>query len=261
MSACNGSIQTNCDVSLTDTETDTIENCFSVMEKFKTGVETCLKDITNCSCWASLELTIGGVSACKDGGKNSWIEKAKPSNLDKFAVKSKEKAVKKLKSTCVSTFGACKKLEDKSAEYVYKCKTSMNSLNRTLVSLRKAKTILDEVKTKISSLLNASSKAHRYKRQDSTSIIVTIRTLITIITSTSVDSLGTSSLLSSTATTFIQTDTSTTILTTVQITQVQTYINTITGVIQTVNIRIIDVTAIIMDSGGNKSIMCYCSSK
>ena len=71
MSACNGSIQTNCDVSLTDTDIATIENCFSVMEKFKTGVETCLKDITNCSCWSSLELTIGGVSSCKDGGKNS----------------------------------------------------------------------------------------------------------------------------------------------------------------------------------------------
>jgi hypothetical protein len=71
MSVCNGSIQKNCDISMTDSETAAIENCFSVIETFKTGVETCLKDMTNCSCWASLESTIGGVSACKDGSRNT----------------------------------------------------------------------------------------------------------------------------------------------------------------------------------------------
>ena len=140
-------------------------------------------------------------------------------------------------------------MEDKSVEYVYKCKTSSNEMKKTLASLTYAKVLLESVNTLISSLLNASTKAQRYKRQDSESFLFNIESLITQIRLTSLDGLGTSSLFISTATTIIQTDTTTTILNTKQITQIQAYMDTITGFIQKIVTRITMITKMIE---GNK---------
>ena len=165
------------------------------------------------------------------------------------AVKAKDKELTEKKKKCKDTFGECKKLEDKSVEYVYKCKTSSNEMKKTLASLTYAKVLLESVNTLISSLLNASTKAQRYKRQDSESFLFNIESLITQIRLTSLDGLGTSSLFISTATTIIQTDTTTTILNTKQITQIQAYMDTITGFIQKIVTRITMITKMIE---GNK---------
>ena len=165
------------------------------------------------------------------------------------AVKAKDKELTEKKKKCKDTFGECKKLEDKSVEYVYKCKTSSNEMKKTLASLTYAKVLLESVNTLISSLLNASTKAQRYKRQDSASFLFNIESLITQIRLTSLDGLGTSSLFISTATTIIQTDTTTTILNTKQITQIQAYMDTITGFIQKIVTRITMITKMIE---GNK---------
>ena len=142
-------------------------------------------------------------------------------------------------------------MEDKSSEYVYKCKTSMKELAKTLTSLKYAKTMLESVNTNISSLLNSSTKAKRYKRQGSASFLQTIQSLNTILESNSVNSLGTNSLFITSATTIIETDTTTIILTSIQITLIQTYIVTIAGVIITI-VRRITVIIEVMILIGNK---------
>ena len=143
-------------------------------------------------------------------------------------------------------------MEDKSAEYVYKCKTSSSELEKTLASLTYAKALLESINTQISSLLIASTKAQRYKRQDSASFLLNIESLITRIRLTSLDSLGTSSLFISTATTIIQTDTTTTILNTTEITQIQANMDTITGFILKIVTRINEMNEIYEDITGNR---------
>ena len=161
------------------------------------------------------------------------------------AVKAKDKELTEKKKKCKDTFGECKKLEDKSVEYVYKCKTSSNEMKKTLASLTYAKVLLESVNTLISSLLNASTKAQRYKRQDSASFLQTIQSFNTIIQSTSVNIMGTNSLFITSANTIIQTDTTTIILTSIQITQIQTFIVTIAGVIKIIVARITVITEMI----------------
>ena len=56
-------------MSLTDKENTDIDKCFSVMETFKKGVETCKKNETDCSCWANLVKTVGNVTDCRSVGK------------------------------------------------------------------------------------------------------------------------------------------------------------------------------------------------
>ena len=165
------------------------------------------------------------------------------------AVKAKDKELTEQKKKCKETFGKCKKLEDKSSEYVYKCKTSMKELAKTLTSLKYAKTMLGSVNTNIASLLNSSTKAKRYKRQGSASFLQTIQSLIAVLESSSVISLGTNSLFTTSATTIIQTDMTTIILTITQITEIQTFIVRIAGVIQTIVTRITVITIIMIDMG------------
>ena len=65
MSTCNKTIQEKCNIFLNNQEKNDIENCLSVMETFNAGVETCKQNETNCSCWASLVLTVANVSQFK----------------------------------------------------------------------------------------------------------------------------------------------------------------------------------------------------
>ena len=70
MTRCKKNIQEKCEVSLTKEDVAAIQNCFSGIEKFEKRIETCKDDITNCSCWASLALTISNVLSCKGGDKD-----------------------------------------------------------------------------------------------------------------------------------------------------------------------------------------------
>ena len=163
-----------------------------------------------------------------------------------------EKDVKNKKINCISTVGACKKLEDTAVEYVYKCKTSPSQLQKTLKSLTKTKTMLDSVNTKLSSILNASTKAKRYKRQDSTSFILVVQSFITLFNPTTVNSLGTNSVFIKSATTIIETPTTTITLTSLQIIQIETFTVTIFGFIQIVVARITVINLLIIDITGDK---------
>ena len=71
MSQCKEKIEQTCNVSLTDKETSDVSKCFSVMEAFKTGAEKCEQNLTNCSCWSDLVLTIQGVVDCKLTGNGN----------------------------------------------------------------------------------------------------------------------------------------------------------------------------------------------
>ena len=152
---------------------------------------------------------------------------------------------------CLDTFGVCKKLEDKTLGYISECKTSRNALEQTLASLRTAQTFLENVNKTIDSLINSSINANRIKRQGVT-IVKTISNLVTLITSPfSVDSLGTNSDFLSTTSTIIQVGS--VVISTVEITQIKTYQQTISGVIQTIIIRITQVITMLTDLGGNIS--------
>jgi hypothetical protein len=114
--------------------------------------------------------------------------------------------------------------------------------------------MLEKVNTKIAALKNSSSKTLRSERQ-ATNIVSIISTLVKLIeSSSSVDSLGTSSVFISTTTSIIQVDTTTVTLTTVQITQIVTFQNTITGVIQTIITRITMVITMMTDIGGSSEV-------
>ena len=70
MSQCKKNIDEKCEVSLTNEDATAIQKCYSGVEEFERRIETCKDDNTNCSCWASLALTISNVLACNGGDKN-----------------------------------------------------------------------------------------------------------------------------------------------------------------------------------------------
>ena len=63
MSKCKENIEKDCDISLTDKINDDIEKCSTVMNTFKTGVETCLNK-ADCACWSGLLETLDSVKNC-----------------------------------------------------------------------------------------------------------------------------------------------------------------------------------------------------
>jgi len=233
MTKCSANINQTCLVSLTDKESSEISKCFSVMKEFTKSTAICLERPANCSCWTVIVGSIKEVQGCRTVAFDN------------------EKKVKKLTRKCLDTFGVCKKLEDKTLGYISECKTSRNALEQTLASLRTAQTFLENVNKTIDSLINSSINANGIKRQGVT-IVTTISSLVALITSTSsVDSLGTNSDFLSTTSTIIQVGS--VVISTVEITQIKTYQQTISGVIQTIIIRITQVITMLTDLGGNIS--------
>ena len=70
MTRCKKNIQDKCELSLTKEDGAAIQHCYSGIEEFETRIETCKDENTNCSCWASLVLTINNVLTCKGGDKD-----------------------------------------------------------------------------------------------------------------------------------------------------------------------------------------------
>ena len=109
----------------------------------------------------------------------------------------------------MAIFGECKKYEDSAVEYIYKCKTSPGLLVKILASLRTAKMVLEKVKANLSTLLQRMGRAHFTNRQTA-SILTMMSSLVTMIESTSVDSLGTNSAFIAMTSSILQLDTSST---------------------------------------------------
>ena len=148
---------------------------------------------------------------------------------------------------CKDVFIACKKYEDQSIAYVAKCKTSADSLKKTLASLYQAKQRLEAVKSKASSI-NATATAKetrsRKKRVAITSAVTMISTMQTLMTKTQsldVDLIGTDSTIKDQATSIAATNTLTLSFTSVQISAASTVVT---------QIQIIIVKEIEMSSSG-----------
>ena len=137
---------------------------------------------------------------------------------------------------CKDVFIACKKYEDQSIAYVAKCKTSADSLKKTLASLYQAKQRMEAVKSKASSISNATAKETRSRKKrvaitSAVTMISTMQTLMTKTQSLDVDLIGTDSTIKDQATSIAATNTLTLSFTSVQIDAASTVVTQITVII------------------------------
>ena len=137
---------------------------------------------------------------------------------------------------CKDVFIACKKYEDQSIAYVAKCKTSADSLKKTLASLYQAKQRLEAVKSKASSISNATAKETRSRKKrvaitSAVTMISTMQTLMTKTQSLDVDLIGTDSTIKDQAISIAATNTLTLSFTSVQIIAASTVVTQITAII------------------------------
>ena len=143
---------------------------------------------------------------------------------------------------CKVVFITCKKYEDQSVGYIAKCKTSADSLKKTLASLCKAKAELEAVKSKATSI--SKVKGLREKRAAITSAVTMISTMQTLLTkaqSLDVDLIGTDSTIKDQASSIASTNTLSLSFTSVQISAASTVVT---------QIQIIIVKEIEMSSSG-----------
>ena len=111
----------------------------------------------------------------------------------KISAKDQESAIKEELKSCKETFQSCKRLEDDAVSYVYKCKTSANTLSKTLTSLYNAKNRLNAVKSKASNIASSNASSTKVKRaalSTVTELITALTTFVTKVQSLDVDSIG-----------------------------------------------------------------------
>ena len=94
---------------------------------------------------------------------------------------------------CKKKFQSCKKYEDSSLVYVYKCKTSSSNLKTTLNSLYNAKSRLTQVQNKLNIIAAQTASKKRSNFESATALFSGLESFLTKIQSLDVDSIGTDS--------------------------------------------------------------------
>jgi len=145
-----------------------INNCDALVETFKTAAQECLnKTITAeyseaCTCWSgsALAAIAAEVKTCKASDQATSIT----AQLRK----------------CTKAFGKCRKFEDDAITSIMSCKEDQNKLKEKASALQKNKNIVEEAKSKMSSL-KASRRNKREVAISCSQIIVKSQQMTTII--------------------------------------------------------------------------------
>ena len=98
---------------------------------------------------------------------------------------------------CKKKFQSCKKYEDSSLVFVYKCKTSSSNLKATLNSLYNAKSRLTQVQNKANIIANQTASRKRSVFTSATGLFSGLQSFVSKIQSLDVDSIGTDSTVKS----------------------------------------------------------------
>ena len=132
---------------------------------------------------------------------------------------------------CKKKFQSCKKFEDSSLVYVYKCKTSSNNLKSTLNSLYNAKSRLTQVKNKVNIIANQTASKKRSVFTSNAALFAGLQSFLTKVQSLDVDSIGTDSTVKSLTTDITTTNVYTFTYTSVQISSASSFSTSITTII------------------------------